>query len=81
MKTGFKDALEVKSESPKNKPVDGKNSPWNFTTPTYDQRSSCFVQSGTDYGVGHRTPVGKFSASNEGPIPRGKVDTMKLYEK
>lgn len=81
MKTGFKDPIGIKNQSPKDKPVDGKNSPWDFTCPQYDQRHSCFVNAGTDYGVGHKTPVGKMSASNNGPIPYGKVNTLKLYEK
>jgi hypothetical protein len=78
MKTGFKDRTEVKNQKPKDKPVDGKNSPWDFTCPQYDQRSSCFVQAGTNYGVGVRQPFGSESPSNTGAIPYGRVDTLKV---
>ena len=83
MKTGFKDPAAIKNQKPKDKPVDGKKSPWDFTCPQYDQRSSCFVNAGTDYGIGHRQPVGnpgnpKTSAPT---LPFGRVDTLKIYEK
>lgn len=58
MKSVFKDPCAIKTQKPKDKPVDGKNSPWDFRCPQYDQRSSCFVNAGTDYGVGHKQPVG-----------------------
>lgn len=58
MKSGFKDPIAIKKQDPKDKPVDGKKSPWDFTCPQYDQRSSCFVNAGTHYGVGHKQPVG-----------------------
>lgn len=35
-----------------------KKSPWNFDQPHYDERSSCFVNAGSHYGVGHKQPVG-----------------------
>lgn len=46
--------------------------PWNFDQPPYDERSSCFVNAGSCYGVGHRTPVGKEKAAGltQGPIPQ-----------
>lgn len=51
MKTTFKDPIAVK---------DGKRikSPWNFNCPPYDERTSCYVDAGSHYGVGHRQPVG-----------------------
>ena len=58
MKTGFADPIKIKTQKPNDKPVDGKNTPWDFTCPQYDQRSSCYVNAGTDYGVGHKQPVG-----------------------
>ena len=69
MKTGFKNPIAVK---------EGKKikSPWNFDQPPYDERTSCFVNAGTNYGVGHKTPVGKFEASGYS-IPSNKVNTMK----
>lgn len=78
MKTGFKDPLAHKNEKPPNKPVDGKNSPWDFRAPEYDQRSSCFVNTGTYYGNGHAQPVGTKKQSNEEVIPMGKVNTMNV---
>lgn len=71
MKTGFRDPLEV--ENPKK-----KKSPWNFEAPVYDERSSCFVNAGSDYGVGHRQPVGKKEARRmDEVIPMRKVRTLK----
>jgi len=52
-------------------PKDKKaKNPWNFEQPAYDQRSSCFIQAGANYGVGHRTPVGteKTSGLASGPL-------------
>lgn len=83
MKSGFKDPIEIKKQSPKDKPNDGKKSPWDFTCPQYDQRSSCFVNAGTHYGVGHKQPVGH--ANNPKPtaevLPRGRVKGMEVDEK
>lgn len=70
MKTGFKDRLEV----PEGKKI--KN-PWDFTNTTYDQRTSCFISAGTDYGVGKNQPIGKFHASNEGGVPYGRGNHLK----
>jgi hypothetical protein len=82
MKSGFKDPTAIKRQEPKDKPMDGKNSPWDFRCPQYDERSSCFVNAGTDYGVGHRQPVGHEGnpKSTVGTLPRGKVNTMKVDE-
>lgn len=71
MKTGFKNRIEV-SNGKKTK------SPWDFTCPSYDQRSSCFVSAGQDYGVGKNVPVGKTKSSNEGHVPMGRVDTLQV---
>lgn len=83
MKSGFKDPTDIKSQSPKDKPVDGKKSPWDFTCPQYDQRSSCFVNAGTHYGVGSRQPVGKQGnpSSSADTLPMGRVNTMRIDEK
>ena len=58
MKSGFSDPTIIKNQKPNDKPKDGKKTPWDFSCPQYDQRSSCFVNAGTHYGVGHRQPVG-----------------------
>lgn len=71
----FDSPNKIKSQKPKNKPVDGKNSPWDYRCPQYDQRSGCYVQGGTDYGVGITQPVG-----HEGN-PKQKVDVMPMEVK
>jgi len=78
MKSGFKDPTAIKSQRPKDKPVDGKKSPWDFRCPQYDQRSSSFVNAGTHYGVGHRQPVGSKEAPKQfvDVLPQGRVKTM-----
>ena len=61
----FPDPIAVK---PKDKKVPN---PWNFDQPSYDERSSCFVNAGSCYGVGHKTPVGKEGQGRglqQGPI-------------
>jgi hypothetical protein len=75
MKTGFSDPLEVK-EGKK------KKSPWDFECPPYDERTSCYVNAGTHFGVGHRQPVGhegkpKMDAAT---LPRHKSKTMRIDE-
>jgi hypothetical protein len=32
--------------------------PWNFQAPSYDERTSCYMDAGTHYGVGYNNPVG-----------------------
>lgn len=65
MGKNFKNKLEPKDV------IKSKN-PWNFDQPEYDERTSCYVNAGSHYGVGHRQPVGKFNASNKGGVPVGK---------
>lgn len=83
MKTGFKDPIAIKNQRPKDKPVDGKNSPWDFRCPEYDQRSSNFVNAGTHCGVGHRQPVGHSGnpAQKASTLPMGRVKTERVDEK
>jgi len=83
MKSGFKEPNAIKGQKPQDKPVDGKKSPWDFSCPQYDQRSSCFVNAGTNYGVGHKQPVG-----NPGnpkvrvpTMPFGRPSTMQVDER
>lgn len=56
--SGFSDPARIKDQNPQDKPKEGINSPWDFSCPQYDQRSSNFVNAGTHYGVGLRQPVG-----------------------
>jgi len=78
MKTGFKDRTEPKNQKPEYFPKDGKSSPWNWEAPAYDQRSSCFIQAGTNYGVGTAQPVGTEKASGKMAVPFGRVETMRV---
>lgn len=61
----LKDPIAVKERE------DGKYE-WSFKAPSYDNRTSCSIPGGNDYGIGHREPVGKFKASplTSGPIPQ-----------
>ena len=65
MKKPFHDPI-----APKQK-VDG-DYPFEFKAPSYDNRTSCSMRAGDDYGVGFRTPVGKEKAApiTAGPIPQ-----------
>lgn len=80
MKSGFKDRTEIKNQKPKDQPADGKNSPWDFRCPQYDQRSSCFINAGTHYGTAVNQPIGhKGNPKSEG-VPMGRINTMKVSE-
>lgn len=83
MKTGFKDPLTPKKHEPREEPKDGKNSPWDFRCPDYDQRSSDFVSAGTYYGEGHRQPVGREGNAKltVDALPKGRVDTLSIRVK
>jgi hypothetical protein len=76
MKTGFKDPLEPKV------PKSQKKSPFDFRTPPYDERSSCYINAGSHYGVGHRQPVGHEGNPKETAdvLPKGRVNTMRVTE-
>lgn len=78
----FSDPAKIKSQRPEDKPKDGKNSPWDFRCPQYDQRSSCFVNAGTHYGTGINQPVGHFGNPKEkvDVLPFGRPETMRVDE-
>lgn len=46
--------------------------PFDFKAPSYDNRSSCSIAAGNDYGVGFNQPVGRFKARSvdSGPVPQ-----------
>lgn len=71
MKSGFNDPIAIK---------EGKKikSPWNFDCPPYDERTSCYVNAGSHYGVGHRQPVGHSGnpSKDAATMPKHKVKTM-----
>lgn len=77
-KSGFHDPIAVKKQSPKNKPHNEGKSPWDFTCPEYDQRTSNFVNAGTHYGVGHKQPVGHSNDPKQtvSSLPFGRKKTM-----
>ena len=71
----FKDPIAVKNQSPKKI----KENPLiQLRQPEYEQLDSCYIRAGTNYGVGHRQPTGKMSASDKGPIPFGRIDTPRV---
>lgn len=51
MKTGFPNPIEKTTHK-------SQRNPWNFDQPPYDERSSCYINTGSHHGVGHRQPVG-----------------------
>jgi len=77
-KSNFADPDRIKEQNPKDKPIDGVNSPWDFRCPQYDQRTSNFINAGTHYGVGLRQPVGH--KGNPKPevdvLPRHRHNTL-----
>jgi hypothetical protein len=80
--SGFADPDKIKYQRPEDKPKDGKNSPWDFRCPQYDQRSSNFVNAGTHYGVGINQPVGHSGnpKARVDVLPYGRVNTMRVDE-
>lgn len=78
----FADPARIKYQRPEDKPKDGKNSPWDFRCPQYDQRSSNFVNAGTHYGVGINQPVGHSGnpKNKVDVLPYGRVSTMRIDE-
>ncbi len=80
MKTGFKNPID-KSPKPDFKPKDGKpETIWDYRHPHYDERSSCFVKAGSEYGVGYRNPVGTEKVSDKSAVPYGRIATMRIDE-
>jgi hypothetical protein len=81
-KSGFADPARIKSQVQPEEPKDGRNSPWDFRCPQYDQRSSNFINAGTHYGVGISQPIGHKGNPTQGvAVPKGRVNTMRIDEK
>lgn len=78
-RSGFSDPARIKYQKEKEEPKNGKNSPWDFRCPQYDQRSSNFVNAGTHYGVGINQPIGHEGnpKSRVDVLPYGRVNTMR----
>lgn len=70
-KTGFKDPIAPPATKT-------KKTPWNFTAPCYDERTSCYVDAGSHYGIGHKNPVGHKGAVKQrvDTMPFGRPNTM-----
>lgn len=79
MKTGFKNRIEPNPKPPYT-PKEGKNSPWDYRCPEYDERSSCFVNAGWKQGVGKNQPVGHSGNPKPYGVPMGRVKTLETYE-
>lgn len=79
----FADPARIKEQREIDKPKDGKNSPWDFRCPQYDQRSSNFINAGTHYGTGVKQPVGHMGNPKErvDVLPYGRHETMRVDEK
>lgn len=75
MKTGFNDPIAPK-------PGKEKKSPWDFRCPSYDERSSCYVNAGSHYGVGHKQPVGHEGnpKSRASTLPFGRINTLETSQ-
>lgn len=73
--TGFADPIAPKKDKE-------KKSPWDYTCPQYDERTSCYVNAGSHWGVGHRNPVGhKENPKTRVPtMPFGRPPTLKVTE-
>ena len=55
-----------------------KKSPFDYTQPPYDERSSCYVNTGSHFGVGFNNPVGHLGASKMrvDTLPFGRISTL-----
>lgn len=55
---------------------------FDFRCPTYDERSSVFINAGTKHGVGYRNPVGHENDAKMRveTMPFGRVKTLGHYE-
>jgi hypothetical protein len=75
MKTGFKDPIQ---------PPQGKDkkSPWDYRCPLYDERTSCYVDAGSHFGIGHKNPVGHKGPTKQrvDTMPFGRVNTIQTYK-
>lgn len=81
--SGFKDPISIREQRELDQPKDGKNSPWDYRCPQYDQRSSNFVNCGTHYGVGRNQPVGHTGnpTQREDVLPFGRPTTMRVDDR
>ena len=78
-KSFMADPDRIKYEREREKPIDGKKSPWDFRCPQYDQRSGNFINAGTHYGVGINQPIGHEGSPKQrvSVLPYGRKATMR----
>jgi hypothetical protein len=64
-------------DKPSPAPKTGKVA-FDFRCPTYDERSSSFINAGTSHGVGYKNPVGHSSGAKMRveTLPFGRVNTL-----
>jgi hypothetical protein len=81
--TRFADPDRIKTQIQGEESKDGKNSPWDYRCPAYDQRTSNFINAGTHYGVGVNQPVGHTGnpRSKVPSLPYGRINTLRDDEK
>jgi hypothetical protein len=55
---------------------------WDYRAPAYDERSSCYVDAGTHYGIGYNNPVGHMGKvkMRVSTMPFGRPQTMEVDE-
>lgn len=78
--SGFADPIDIREEREIAKPKDGKGIEWDFRCPQYDQKSSNFINAGTHYGIGRKSPVGHEGNAKQrvDTMPFGKRTTMRV---
>jgi len=80
--SGFADPIDIREQRELDRPKDGRDSPWDYRCPQYDQRSSNFVNAGTHYGTGRNQPIGHEGNPKQrvDVMPFGKPTTMRTDE-
>ena len=78
-KSRLADPDRIKEQNPKDFPVDSIKSPWDFTCPQYDQRSSNFVNAGTHFGTAMRQPVGHMGNPKQ-EVPTLPCERVKIMQ-
>ncbi len=75
--SGFADPARIIDQNPRDFPVDSIQSPWDFSCPQYDQRSSNFVNAGSHFGIARRQPVGHTGPAKQSvpTLPLSRVST------
>jgi hypothetical protein len=59
-----------------------KETAWDYRCPTYDERSSCYVNAGSHWGLGFRNPTGHKNApkTRVETLPFGRPPTLEVTE-